>query len=156
MAESMSIGFDASSAYAGLDALQEASEAALRPAAQAGAEDLYFETRLRCPESDHAHYFYGRDSKKTGVKYYFAPGNLRNSLYQVFSKDNSGKTRATYHVAWNHTKAPYGFMVEYGTSYAPAHPFLRPAFDSRAPESLQIVRNVYVERMNEAIKALAS
>lgn len=154
MSKSMGIAFHADSAFAGLDILEAESRKALRPAAQAGAEDLYFETRLRCPESAEAHIFYGRNSKKTGVTYTFQPGNLCNALYQVYSKDNSSEVRATYHVAWNHQKAPYGFMVEFGTAKAAAHPFVRPAFDSRASESLQIVRGVYLARMNEAIQRL--
>ncbi len=41
-------------------------------------------------------------------------GNLEESIYQVYSKDNSGEHKATYHVSWNHLVAPHGFLVEYG------------------------------------------
>src|SRR5690606_32618864 len=124
MADAFRIELDDAALSASLDRITKAAAKAVRPAAQAGAEEYYFEARLRCPVSAEAHYFYGRQSKKTGVRYLFEPGNLRNSLYQVYSKDNSGQGVAQYHVAWNHQKAPYGFMVEYGTSRAPAHPFL--------------------------------
>ena len=108
----------------------------MRPAAQAGSQTLYWEALLRCPVSAEAHVFYGRDSKKTGQKWTFEPGNLRNSIYQAFSEDNSsqasdGYAKATYHISWNHQKAPYGFMVEFGTSRASAHPFRPSAFSSR-------------------------
>lgn len=46
-------------------------------------------------------------------------GNLRSSIYQVFSADKSqpagdGYARATYHVSWNAKVAPHGHLVEYG------------------------------------------
>lgn len=152
MADAVKMTFDDSRAQQKLDAMLLATQKAIRPAAQAGAEDLYFEARLRCPVSEEAHVFYGRNSKKTGVVYRFSPGNLRDSIYQVFSKDNSreqgaGYGRVTYHVAWNHQKAPYGFMVEFGTSRAPARPFLRPAYEARKGEALQIAKAVWVEKV---------
>lgn len=101
------------------------------------AKVLYDEARDLCPVSEDAHYFYGKNSKKSGTRYYFTPGTLKASIYRTYSSELSTTAKKTYRVAWNHQKAPYGFMVEFGTSRAPAHPFLRPAFD----------------RMNEAIKA---
>jgi HK97 gp10 family phage protein len=99
--------------------------------AQAAAEVIYVEAKLRAPTSKYAHWFYGTHSK-----YFFNAGNLRDSIYQVMSKDNSGNGKATYHIAWNHDKAPYGFMVEFGTSNAPAHPFLRPAYEATKQEAV--------------------
>lgn len=122
--------YDQSGADAYLDGLVSASRQALRPTAQAGAQVLYDEARLRCPVSVDAHFFYGSSYRKTGQKYLFYPGDLKASIYQVFSHDNSSESRSTYHIAWNHQKAPYGFMVEFGTSRAPAHPFLRPAWEA--------------------------
>lgn len=157
MANSVVVKFDDRRVQRKLAAMVEASQAALRPAAQLGAEELWLEARVRCPVSSEAHFFYGRDSKKTGVRYLFKPGNLRDAIYQVFSNDRSkvkgaGYDRVTYHVAWNHIKAPYGFMVEFGTSRAAATPFIRPAYDARKDEALQIVKAEYVERMQGAIK----
>lgn len=101
-------------------------KAATRPAAQAGAQIIYDQARLNVPVSSKAHYFYGSSYKKNGKKYLFSPGTLRNSIYQVFSKSNSDENKSTYHVSWNHTKAPYGFMVEFGArgGKLPAHSFL--------------------------------
>ena len=142
---------DSAKLFGNLDGHGKAAEAAVRPAAQAGAEELYLEARLRCPVSLKAHFFYGKNSKQTGVRYFFKPGALRDAIYQVFSKDSSFKGHATYHVAWNHQKVPYGFMVEFGTSRAPAHPFIRPAYDARKTFALQIARATLIERMQEAL-----
>ena len=145
------IGFDTSGADAWLDGIQRATEESIRPAAQAGAEELYLEARLRVPQSAEPHYFYGKNSKSTGVRYYFEPGSLRNAIYQVYSKGNSGKARATYHIAWNHQKVPYGFMVEFGTSRAPAHPFLRPAYAARRDFAMEVARAYLVQEVKKAI-----
>jgi HK97 gp10 family phage protein len=104
--------------------LQRAAEdidTVVRPAAQAGAQVVYDYVVARAPQSDHGHWFYG-----TNKRYWFEAGTLTRSIYQVYSKDNSGKDHATYHISWNYRECPYGFMVEYGTANAPAHPFIRP------------------------------
>lgn len=80
----------------GLDALTDGAEAAVRPAAQAGAQVLY-----EAVQSNVA-----RIGRKTG--------NLAASIYQTFSRDNSGPLRAQYHVSWNRKKAPHGHLVEFG------------------------------------------
>lgn len=149
---SIRVDFDSSGADAALDALVDAAYDAVRPAAQAAAQTLYTEALLRCPVSAEAHIFYGRDSVRTGVVWEFQPGNLRDSIYQAFSKDNSvemggGYAKATYHIAWNHTKAPYGFMVEFGTSRASANPFLRPAFQAAWMDALDDARVEFAKRM---------
>ena len=41
-------------------------------------------------------YFHGTSFKVNGTKYYFAPGSLRDSIYQVYSKDNSTASKATF------------------------------------------------------------
>ena len=97
--------------------------AATRPAAQAGSEVIYQRARLEAPVSADSHYFYIR-GKKYGP---YAPGNLRNSIYQVYSRDNSFKDIATYHVSFNKSEAPYGFIVHNGTSRTAAHPFISKA-----------------------------
>lgn len=122
-------------------------QSATRPAAQAGIQVIYDQARLNAPVSDGAHFFYGKNSKKTGVRYFFKPGNLRDSIYQVYSKSNSSASRATYHVSWNHTKAPYGFMVEFGTSRAAAHPFLGPAITAKSGDAREAVRRVFLEKV---------
>lgn len=88
---------------------------------------IYTEIRANVPISNKPHYFHGSQFKKNGTKYLYNPGNLRNAIYRVFSPEKSSDTLKMYRVSWNHTKAPYGFMVEFGTRYKPATPFMRPA-----------------------------
>mgnify|MGYP001049557789 CR=1 FL=1 len=113
-----------------------ASEVAIEGAAGM-ALVIYEDARSRVPVSGAPHYFYGRNSKKTGVRYLIQPGTLKASIYRVFSPERSTPTHKLYRISWNHTTAPHGAMVEFGTSRAPAHPFMRPA----------------VARMNDAIAA---
>jgi HK97 gp10 family phage protein len=110
--------------------LVAADQESIRPAAQAGAQVFYDQARARVKRTRKAHYFHGRSFRVNGTKYLFQPGTLQRAIYQVFSKDNSGPGRAAYHVSWNAKEAPYGSMVEFGTSRAPAHSFIRSTFAS--------------------------
>lgn len=131
-----------------LDELGEKAGEAIRPAAQAGAQVLYDAAKRRAPVSEKAHMFHGTH-KVYGP---YQPGNLRDSIYQVYSKDNSADGRkAQYHVSFNFKKAPYGFMVEYGTSKAPAYPFIRPAMDL-APAAQDAMENEVLKRLDEALR----
>ncbi|WP_395055189.1 HK97-gp10 family putative phage morphogenesis protein [Polaromonas sp.] len=141
----ISVDFDFNKILLKLDKITGATAAAVRPAAQAGAQVFYDEARVRCPVSDSAHFFYGKNSKKTGVRYFFQPGNLRDSIYQFYNTRDQRPGTASYSISWNHQKAPYGYMVEYGTSRAPANPFLRPAYDA--------ARGLAVQRVNEVLQA---
>jgi HK97 gp10 family phage protein len=149
----MGIKIDTSQFSRALAERKQALHAAVRPAAQAGADVLYQEARLRAPVSAEAHYFYGSAAKaapkgsKRDKAYLFQPGNLKNSIYQVFSKTNSTAAKATYHVSWNASKAPYGHMVEFGTSRMAAHPFMRPAFIAAEPMAISAMRVEFVNRM---------
>ncbi len=113
----------------------------LRPAAQAAAQIISDQVELNVPQSASGHWFHG-----THQKYWFDAGTLRKAIYQVFSKDNSDAHQATYHIAWNHREAPYGFMVEYGTSRAPAHPFLGPAV-SKFPEAVAAAQEKLMDEL---------
>lgn len=79
-----------------LDELGDKAEEAARPAAQAGAQVLYDAVK--------------RNVASIGR----VTGNLANSIYQVYSTDQSGDGMATYHVSWNHRIAPHGQLVENG------------------------------------------
>lgn len=140
----INLDFDFNKILLKLDKITSATAGSVRPAAQAGAQVFYDEARVRCPVSDSAHFFYGKNSKKSGVRYFFQPGNLRDSIYQFYNTKDANGARAVYSISWNHQKAPYGYMVEYGTSRAPAHPFLRPAFDA--------ARDLAVRRVNEVLR----
>lgn len=149
MADAVVCRFDDAEVQAFLSQLGESAQEELRPAAQAGADVLYREVLHRVPVSAKGHWFHG-----TNKRYWLPAGTLRDSIYQVFSKDNSGPQRVTYHVAWNHRKAPHGFMVEFGTSKAAAHPFLRPAYDAMAKTSLDVAYDVYFNRLQARVQGL--
>jgi hypothetical protein len=143
------IKFDPSALKEKLSAIEGASASGTRMAAQTGIQTFYDEVRLRVPVGKKEfHWFYGKYQR-----YPQNSGDLKRAVYQAFSEDRSvpymgmytGKqqyTKATYHVTWRHKNAggfrgaPYGFMVEFGTSRAPAHPFLRPSFDAKRVEAL--------------------
>ena len=139
--------------FARLDNIAVAAKAGAREAAQAGAQVFYEEMRARVPVSDVAHYFYGRDSRKTGVRYFFSPGNLRDSIYQYRLRYDDDGGRSTYVISWNRRKAPYGHMVEFGTSKAAAHPFLRPTYDFARGPAVVAANRALAERLKEGANA---
>ncbi|RYF02370.1 MAG: hypothetical protein EOO32_00165 [Comamonadaceae bacterium] len=151
MSDGLSASMDTSKIFARLNRLEKKVQHAVIPAAQAGAQVFYDETRARVPVSDFAHYFYGQYSKRTGQRYYFEPGNLRNSIYQYRLRYTDDGGRATYAIAWNHRTAPYGYMVENGTSNAPAHPFLRPAYHAAKGRAQQATSAVLKAAAKEAL-----
>lgn len=93
---SFSIKLDLSSLDSAVDAQADKVQAAIRPAAQAGAQVMYDEVKSNVA--------------RIGIK----TGNLASSIYQAYSKENSSPSVATYHVSWNARKAPHGHLVEYG------------------------------------------
>jgi hypothetical protein len=161
MADALTVKFDGGSADATLAAMQAELEALVRPTAQAGAEVLYREVKIRVASI----------GKVTG--------NLGASIYQVYSRDNSNDVRATYHVSWNARKAPHGHLVEYGhiqtrkvyvgsdgkwyTSKDPlpggprrvgARPFLRPAWDAKGAAAAEAMLVHYTEGMQRLLAGL--
>lgn len=87
---------DLSSVNAMLQEMGDRAESAARPSAQAAAQVLYEGVQANV--------------KRLGQH----SGNLARSIYQVYSHENSGEGRATYHISWNHRKAPHGALVEFG------------------------------------------
>lgn len=128
---------------ADLRATAEALNQATRPAAQAGAQLIYDRARQLAPVSEAAHYFYGQYQ----VYGPFRPGNLRDAIYQVFSKDNSFRDVSTYHISWNADKAPYGAMVEFGTSRAPARSFIAAAVAETRASVRQAIKQRYLDEV---------
>lgn len=116
--------------------------------AAAGARVLYIFARTTAPISDAVHTFYGRDSKRTGVTYTFTPGNLQRSVYRVFVPEKSSENFKFYKISWNHKKAPYGIMVELGTSHSAAHSFIGAAL-SEAPEAFRYAKIAMGEQLDE-------
>lgn len=145
MAGSFNVRLDARGLHVRLDRIARTVAAAARPAAQAGAQVFYNQVLVNVPVSSKGHWFYGEASKnappgqKKAKAYYFEPATLLDAIYQVFVPERSGDGYAHYVVSWNHQKAPYGFMVEFGTSRAPAHSFVRSArgqVDDRAKAAM--------------------
>lgn len=77
--------------------LGEATAEAVRPAAQAGTQVVYDKVRQNV----------------NNIR--SLTGNLKNSIYQVYSVSLSepGKS-AYYEVSWNYKKAPHGILVHFG------------------------------------------
>ena len=118
---------------------------ATRPAAQAGIQVIYERARINAPVSEKEHYFHIR-----GQKYGpYQPGNLRDSVYQVFSKENSFKDVSTYHVSWNKDKAPYGFVSEFGNSETPAQSFIARSVVETRTEVREAIKARYIEEVNK-------
>ena len=102
---------------------------ATRPAAQAGAQVIYERARLNAPVSSKAHTF-NIEGRKYGP---FQPGNLRDSIYQVFSTTRSFRDVSTYEISFNKQRAPYGYAVSRGTSKTTANNFIgRAVVETRA------------------------
>lgn len=126
-----------------LQATTNELQKATRPAAQAGAQIIYDAARLNAPVSKKPHKFYGTH-KVYGP---YAPGNLRDSIYQVFSKTNSYKDVSTYHISWNADKAPYGAMVEFGNSKSPARSFIGKAVTETRTQVRQAIKERYLQEV---------
>jgi predicted transcriptional regulator len=160
MADAFSIKFDASDLNAALDQLADGTREQVRPAAQAGAQVLHDEVKRNVDAL-------GRHS-----------GRLSQAIYQAYSKDNSSEDHATYHVSWNYKRAPHGHLVEYGyvqtrkvfigkdgqwhsskeklamPKHVPAHPFLRPAYDSKVLAALQAAKARFEQGTKQVIAEL--
>ena len=119
--------------------------AATRPAAQAGVQIIYDRARINAPVSTAAHMFHGTHA----VYGPYSPGNLRDSIYQVFSKDNSYKDVSTYHISFNKSEAPYGFIVHNGTSRTAAHPFIAKAVVETRTQVRAAIKARYLEEVNK-------
>lgn len=116
---------------------------ATRPAAQAGAQIIYDRAKQLVPVSQAAHMFHGTHAVYGPYK----PGNLRDAIYQAFSQDNSYKDVSVYHISWNKDKAPYGFMVELGTSKAPAKSFIGAAVMETRSAVREAMKQRYIKEV---------
>ena len=79
-----------------------------------------------------------------------APGTLESAVYRVYSPEKSSQGVKTYKVSVNKSKAPHWYLVEYGTSRAPAHPYIRPAAD-HIPQAIKAGQARMSERIDEVI-----
>lgn len=144
----MRMHFDVAAVKDFVDALREDVDQALRPAAQAGSQVLYEQVQRNVPRGKQGHWFHGTSFRKNGQKYWFDAGTLSKAIYQAYSQDDSGPRLATYHISWNHKKAPYGFMVEYGTVRSKPVGFVRRA-QSAMPRAQEAIRVELFKRLKE-------
>lgn len=110
-----------------LDQFLDDVGAAVRPAAQAGAQVLYDEVKRNVGQ----------------LKTY--TGNLQKSIYQAYSPELSvDGYRAVYNISWNKTKAPHGWLVErghlqryryYQGADGRVRPMVRPGMDGKKKPS---------------------
>ena len=142
---SMRVRLDVSKFKEAIRAEAEKLHKATRPAAQAGVQIIYERARINVPVSKAAHKFYGSH----GVYGPYSPGNLRNAIYQVFSESNSHKDYSVYHISWNKDQAPYGFMVELGTSKAPAHSFIGRSIVETRTQVREAIKKRYLEEVRK-------
>ena len=119
---------------------------ATRPAAQAGIQIIYDRARLNAPVSKKAHIF-NIEGRKYGP---YAPGNLRDAIYQVFSKDKSFKDVSTYQVSWNKDKAPYGFAYEFGNSQRGAQSFIARSIVETRAEVREAIKQRFIEEVSKS------
>lgn len=141
----MSIKTDVAKFKDQLKATLAEMQRATRPAAQAGVQVIYDRARINVPVSDKAHFFYIR-GKKYGP---YAPGNLRDSIYQVFSKSKSFKDVSTYQVSWNKDKAPYGFVAEFGNSQRGAQSFIARSVIETREQVREAIKTRYIEELTK-------
>lgn len=80
----------------------------------------------------------------------FQTGNLQRSVYHVFSPERSTDDRKTYRISWNKRIAPHGHLLEFGTSRAPAYPFVRPAFDHMS-RAVQAGKDRMTQRLEQGV-----
>lgn len=158
-AQSVTFSMDTTGLMQWLNELEAEAQAAVRPAAQAGAQVLYDEVKRNV----------ARLKRKTG--------NLERAIYQAFSPDNSVEGRVTYHVSWNRRKAPHGHLVEFGhlqryeVSFDPntkrftthkdrplpapkqiaAKPFVRPAM-AKFPQALEAAKEELFKRLDQKLR----
>ena len=153
----LTFDFDAKALTDQIDALKVKAETAIRPAAQAGAQ-VYYDELMKpggVPVSKKGHWFQGSTAKgkkspgeKRKASYWFESGSLKNAVYQVFSKSDSSKDMSIYHVAWNHRKVPYGFMVALGTAGgAKANDFIGRAEKTVKQRAIDAMTKEFDQRM---------
>ena len=153
------IKVDFESAFKALDAMAEAAKKHLpRSMAVAAGKVFRDEAAARAPQGP--------------------TSNLREAIYLAFSDSRSVPVDGlvVYSVTWNKIKAPHGHLIEFGhwqthatyigsdgqwysdrrrplanPKWIPAHPFLRPAYDSMVQIAMQAAVKRGRERMAEIL-----
>lgn len=115
--------------FAALDRLEtKLKEEVLLSGVAAMGRVIYGEVKLNTSGSRAT----GRPMDPPGVK----TGTLDAAIYRVYSPERSKDGTKVYKVSVNKSKAPHWFLVEYGSSRAPAHPYIRPAA-GKLPQAIE-------------------
>lgn len=141
---SLKINFNTKQLQEQLQATAGKMHAATRPAAQAGIQLIYDRARANAPVSKKPHFFH-IEGRKYGP---FQPGNLRDSIYQVFSERRSFRDVATYEVSWNKDEAPYGFAYEHGNSKTGAKSFIARSVAEIRSEVKRAIKDRFIAEVN--------
>lgn len=142
--KTFSVSTDLSAFVDLMEDVVKASHDAVQPAAAAGSQLIFEATLQATPHGKKGHWFSGGRKGGKG-RYWFSAGNLRASIYQVLSKDNTGPGFATFHISWNYSKAPYAYMVHNGTSKAAAVPFVTMGRERSAVPAQEAMAAKYLE-----------
>ncbi len=117
-------------------------------AVSAAAAVIQAEVKARAPVRSHMGAKKRGKGKDAGQRY---PGNLKKHIGRRRTSPGSG-TVISYAVgptkmAW------YGALVEKGTRYAAAHPFMRPAIDAKGMQAIDRFRLTLGAGIEDAVKA---
>lgn len=105
----------------------------------AGARLLYEEVKLNTSGARAT----GEPGGPPGVK----TGNLNAAVYRAYSPEKSPDGVKTYRISVNKAKAPHWWLVEFGSSRTPAHPYLRPAA-ARIPDAIKAGKEAMRKRLS--------
>jgi len=137
---------DLSEVLQGLENLKDIQTKVARSMAVAGGKIVRDEAKLRAPVET---------------------GTLRGAIYLAYREGKSTDTTVVYAVTWNSRKAPHGHLQEFGhwavqggkrgkggteTSWVPAKPFLRPAFEASLARMSQAMMERGRERLAELLR----
>lgn len=148
MSGAIKVDVDLSGLNEFLGGLEQDVKEALRPSALAGAEVLYRAVlhNVMSHRSPKGHWFHGTMFKVNGKKYWFEPGTLLRSIYHAYATKEATEDRPVYSVGANPKKAPYAYMVEFGTSRAAPVRYIGRARD-RVPAALDAAQAEFFNRL---------
>ena len=124
------------------DLPQRVQEDTLKRAVSAGAEVVRAEAALRAPV------YRGTWSCKDHPP----AGTLKASIYKAAIPEECTATREVWKVDVR-KRAYYAHMVEFGTVKMGARPFMRPAFDSKREEVVEVMRTKIAAAIAASLKA---
>jgi HK97 gp10 family phage protein len=90
------------------------------------------------------------DEARLNAESHRKSGLLYSAIYRAYSPERSAEHVQVYRISWNKKKAPHGHLIEFGTSKAPAYPFLRPAA-ARTAEAIEAGKKALATAYTEKI-----